>query len=51
LARSAAKSPSADANVALGYARREVNAVGTELKLQIAGNESEARIVDVPFGK
>src|SRR5439155_507410 len=43
--------PALKANVALGYVRREANAVGTEVKLRTAGDESEARIVEVPFGK
>jgi folate-binding protein YgfZ len=48
---SAIASPTLKANIALGYVRREANAVGTELKLRSAGNESEARIAEVPFGK
>ncbi|MBI3852124.1 MAG: aminomethyl transferase family protein [Verrucomicrobia bacterium] len=48
---SAIASPTLKANVALGYVRREANAVGTELKLRSAGNDSGARIVQVPFGK
>ena len=44
-------SPTLKANIALGYVRREVNEVGTELKLRSAGNESGARIVEVPFGE
>jgi len=39
------------ANIALGYVRREVNLVGTELKLQTGTGETVARIVEVPFGK
>jgi glycine cleavage system aminomethyltransferase T len=38
-------------NIALGYVRREANAVGTELKLLTGTGESVARIVEVPFGK
>jgi len=38
-------SPALKANLALGYVRRECNAVGTELLLQGAGVESSARIV------
>jgi len=46
---SAVHSPAFSGNLALGYVRREVNAVGTELKLRSAGNESVAKIVKVPF--
>src|ERR1041385_472299 len=46
---SAIVSPTLEANIALGYVRREANAVATELKLRSAGNESRARIVALPF--
>jgi folate-binding protein YgfZ len=46
---SAVHSPALNGNLALGYVRREVNAVGTELKLRCAGNESRASIVELPF--
>jgi aminomethyltransferase len=46
---SAIVSPTLKANIALGYVRREANAIGTELKLRSAGNESETKIVEVPF--
>ena len=48
---SAVHSPALNWNLALGYVRRETNAVGTELKLRSAGNESVVRVVEVPFGK
>jgi len=48
---SAIASPTLKANIALGYVRCEANAGGTELKLRNAGNDSGARIVEVPFGK
>ena len=48
---SAIASPALKASIALGYVRREANAVGTELRLRSAGEESGARIVEVPFGK
>lgn len=46
---SAAHSPALNANIALGYVRREHNAVGTELALKTAVAESSARIVELPF--
>jgi folate-binding protein YgfZ len=48
---SAIASPILKANIALGYARREVNAVGTGLKLLTGTSESVARIVEVPFAE
>jgi len=44
---SAVKSPATQANVALGYVRREVNAVGTKLTLTKAGAESVVEIVEL----
>ena len=46
---SAVFSPTLRASIALGYVRREANAVGTELKLAGAAGESSATIVDLPF--
>ena len=46
---SAIRSPSLNANIGFGYARREHNEVGTELKLHSSGHESAARIVHTPF--
>jgi folate-binding protein YgfZ len=46
---SAVHSPWLKANLALGYVRREVNHIGTELRLQTGAGESGARIVDLPF--
>jgi folate-binding protein YgfZ len=48
---SAARSVALKANIALGYVRREVNQVGTELMLAAAGGESLAKVVTLPFGK
>lgn len=47
---SAVKSPALDKNIALGYVRREANAVGTELVLRATG-ETAAVVVDLPFVK
>jgi folate-binding protein YgfZ len=44
-------SPTLKANIALGYVRREANAVGTELKLRTGSGESVASIVELPFAK
>lgn len=46
---SAVKSPALNANIALGYVRRDANQVGTELALHGGGGETKARIVQVPF--
>ena len=46
---SAVFSPALQANVALGYVRREFFAVGNELTLQSAGGHTSARIVPLPF--
>jgi folate-binding protein YgfZ len=46
---SAVKSPVLDANIALGYVRREANQIGTELTLRTAAGESSAKIVELPF--
>jgi folate-binding protein YgfZ len=46
---SAVKSPSVNANIALGYVRREASRIGTELTLQTADGETSARIVALPF--
>jgi folate-binding protein YgfZ len=48
---SAVKSPVLDANIALGYIRREAGQIGTELTLQTAAGESSAKIVELPFVK
>jgi folate-binding protein YgfZ len=48
---SAVASPALQANIALGYVRKEVNQLGTELVVQSAGQESRATIVQVPFQK
>lgn len=48
---SAIKSPTLNANIALGYVRREVNQIGTELTLRAAGEESVVKIVELPFVK
>jgi len=46
---SAVHSPALQANIALGYVRREVNQIGGELVLQTLSGESTARIVPLPF--
>ncbi len=46
---SAVKSFRSNANVALGYVRREVNHAGTRLTLRQAGAESEAEVFLIPF--
>ncbi len=48
---SAIHSPTLKANLALGYVRREANAIGTDLKLRGGAGESEAKIVELPFVK
>jgi folate-binding protein YgfZ len=48
---SAVLSPTLKANLALGYVRREANAIGTELTLQSVHGESRALIVELPFVK
>jgi len=42
-------SPALKANIALGYARREVNQVGAALTLRTGEGETPARIVELPF--
>jgi folate-binding protein YgfZ len=46
---SAVKSPTLNANIALGYVRREANQIGNELMLRTAAGESPAKIVELPF--
>ena len=46
---SAVTSPTLNANLALGYVRREANQIGTELTLCTTAGESAARIVALPF--
>lgn len=48
---SAVYSRTLKANIALGYVRREANAVGTELKLGSEEGNSGVRIVELPFIK
>jgi|ERR1051326_1021666 folate-binding protein YgfZ len=48
---SAIASPGLEANIALGYVKREMNQPGTELILRSAGGESQARVVELPFLK
>ncbi len=48
---SALHSPTLNATIALGYVRREANAVGTELRLRTGGGECAASIVALPFAK
>jgi len=46
---SATASPALNANVALGYIRREANQIGTELTLRTANGDSLSKIVKLPF--
>jgi folate-binding protein YgfZ len=46
---SATKSPRLGAQIALGYVRREVRTIGTSLALRTATEQTEARIVALPF--
>jgi len=46
---SAVKSPALNANIALGYVRREANQIGTELILRTAAGEISMKIVGLPF--
>lgn len=48
---STVKSPALNANIALGYVRREANGGGTELTLKTAEGESMVKIVELPFVK
>lgn len=48
---SAMHSPPLNATIALGYVRREANAVGTELRLRTGDGERTATIVALPFAK
>ena len=45
---SAVKSPLLNANIALGYVRREANQIGNELMLRTAAGESLVKIVKLP---
>jgi folate-binding protein YgfZ len=46
---SSVKSPLLNANIALGYVRREASQAGTQLTLKTAAGESPARVVKLPF--
>ena len=46
---SAVRSPLFNANIALGYVRREANQIGNELILWTTAGESPAKIVALPF--
>ncbi len=46
---SAVKSPTMNANIALGYVRREVNTSGTELVLRTSAGETKALVTELPF--
>jgi folate-binding protein YgfZ len=48
---SAIRSPALNANIALGYVRREANGIGTELRLRTALEESPVKIVELPLVK
>jgi folate-binding protein YgfZ len=46
---SAIASPKLKANIGLGYARKEVHQIGTELTLRSKEGDTAARIVELPF--
>jgi folate-binding protein YgfZ len=46
---SAVKSPVLNANIALGYVRREANKIRTELTLQTSDGPRPVKIVELPF--
>lgn len=46
---SAAASPGLRANIALGYVRKECNAIGTELTLRSGSGEWPVKVVTLPF--
>jgi folate-binding protein YgfZ len=48
---SAVKSPTLNANIALGYVRREANQIGSELMLRTAEGESPVKIAELYFVK
>jgi folate-binding protein YgfZ len=48
---SALHSPTLNATIALGYVRREANAVGTKLSLRVGDRDRGATIVALPFVK
>jgi folate-binding protein YgfZ len=48
---SVVKSPALNADIALGYVRREANQIGTELTLRTTDGESSVKIVELPFVK
>jgi folate-binding protein YgfZ len=45
------RSPALNANIALGYVRREANQPGAKLTLQTPDGSSPVRIAELPFGK
>ena len=47
---SAVRSPACDANIALGYVRREANQIGMELTVQTPDGDCPVKIVELPFG-
>lgn len=46
---SAVRSPAFNANIAMGYVRREANQIGTELALQTPDGARPVKIVELPF--
>ncbi len=48
---SAIYSPAVNANIALGYVRKEANKIGEQLSLQMSEHASSAQIVELPFVK
>ena len=47
---SAVRSPLLQANISLGYVRREASQSGAELTVKTAAGESPVAIVELPFG-
>ena len=48
---SAARSPALNANIALGYVRRDAFQTGSQLTLRSEAGENLAEVVELPFGK
>ncbi len=46
---SAVASPTLNTSIALGYVRREVNQIGSELTLRTAAGDTSAKVVELPF--
>ena len=46
---SAIRSPALNANIGLGFVRREHNKIGNELALKTAAGDSVVKVVELPF--